>query len=235
MRLKINNKFYIPIIVSLFIQIYFMKDLISEIYEIPFVSVMPGKEVNSQNIFNLWIGLCYIPIPFILLTFSNDVKELLNGYGKLLVIRNYSKRLLMVRTICKAVLQIGIVVLFTWIVQNVFLTNTGRYSLKVQALSIILYILVFSSLVVLQYIFELFLSAQTANVIINAYIILSLLLWRPIMDISPYLNKILFINLGYINRNGGMSAIYKNMLSSFVILLILAVICTEIFSRKDIL
>lgn len=234
LKLKIDYKFFIPVLVSLVIQMYFMNGLIPDIYEMPFITAMPGNEMISQNTYNLCIGLCYIPIPFILFIFSNDIKELLAGYGKILIIRNYSKRLMMIKAIIKAMLQITIIILIMWIFQNIFLTNTHRYSLQSQIYCIILYILTFSSLVVLQYVLELFFSSQISNIIANFYIILSLLLWHPTVEVNAHLSKILFINLAYVNRNGGIDAFYKNMLFILLILLTLIIICIETFSKKDI-
>ena len=60
-----------------------------EVYQLPFASTLFIFDNPTSNL--VQILYAYIPLPFVLFYFSGNAREITTGYGKLWLIRSYSR------------------------------------------------------------------------------------------------------------------------------------------------
>lgn len=60
-----------------------------EVYQLPFASTLFIFDNQTSNL--VQILYAYIPLPFVLFYFSGNAREITTGYGKLWLIRSYSR------------------------------------------------------------------------------------------------------------------------------------------------
>lgn len=182
-----------------------------------------------------------IPLIFILFFTSGSMQDLIQGYGKVLLVRNYSRTKLVVKQLFKNLLTLLIVVLFQCgaiLYFNQFLKSVKNGILE----SLIMYFVILSAIIILQCLLEFYLQSQIVNAVLFAYSFVSYCVVQvvgniPVFGNIPVLKIILFPSLMFGMQNGAVSGenIYYLYLCIGVILnAVLAVLCIRKFKKTDI-
>ena len=175
-------------------------------------------------------------ILFVLFFFNGTFGELKNGYSKLVVIRNYSKVKLMLKTILKNMGILGIIVfvhLLIFLLFNNYLQKINGGMEK----TLILYFLVLNAIVCLQYLLEFFIPENAVVAILSIYSFLSYYLVQISRENSLVMKIILFPSLMYGMQNEaitGNTLFYTYLSAAIVINIILSVIVIVKFKKTDI-
>ena len=152
-------------IISLFIQIMYFNN--SDVFYQYGFAIGIDSSVKQLDIA---INLIYVllPITFIIFLLSGSVERLKSGYGKLLIIRNYSKTKLYLKNFIKNNIIILIIVFFQTVlyssVHTMFKSSNGNIFK-----SIVIYYVVLSLIITIQCILELITMPHIANIIIFIY------------------------------------------------------------------
>lgn len=162
-----KNKLFIAVFfaVSVFFQIYHFR--FSDIfYEYGFAV---GIDKNVKQ-FDLAISLIYVLMPLIFIIFfsSGEIYNMLDGYEKILVIRNYSKRRLFFKKCLNKFVVIAFAVLFQIVAYSFF----NNYFAKINATavkSVLLYLFTLYLIIIIQGIMEMYVTPYVAAIILIIY------------------------------------------------------------------
>lgn len=141
-----------------------------------------------------------LPIFFILFFTSGSVQNLINGYGKLLIIRNYSKTVLIlkqslnncIKLICIIFFQL---LLFLLINKNLLSVENGMIK------SLLMYFFTLNALILIQSLLEIYIPAHIVNIVIFIYCFFSYFLVQTVLH-TPVAKIILFPCLMFGMQNG---------------------------------
>lgn len=177
---------------------------------------------KSVKQLDIGINLIYVllPIVFIVFLLSGSVEKMISGYGKLLIIRNYSKTRLFVKNCIKNNLIVLIVVLFQTF-SYAIVKKTFKSSESNVFNSILMYFLFLSAIMAIQCFLEFFTLPHIANIIIFIYCFVS----SFIVQISPdnvLVKLLLFPCLLFGMQNG---AAYGNNVFYFYLVFSVLVNC----------
>lgn len=228
-------------ICSILIQWYFM--YVSDDFEmaLPFSSGLLSADTTGGNMTQVMFVI--IPVPFLLWLFSGRIETLTKGYGKMLIIRNYNRKKILLKEVGKMTLTVILLQCFSWTVFQAFANVDWKpLTMAQQAKSMTLYILVLVGTVLLQYCLEFLMNQIYANTITLVYYIISLFCYGAVQDTGTQaiLRGMFFPNLGFAMRNGAIETGTDNLFFSSVVEILL--ICTlfvfislKIVSKKDIM
>ena len=177
---------------------------------------------KSVKQLDIGINLIYVllPIVFIVFLLSGSVEKMISGYGKLLIIRNYSKTRLFAKNCIKNNLIVLIVVLFQTF-SYAIVKKTFKSSESNVFNSILMYFLFLSAIMAIQCFLEFFTLPHIANIIIFIYCFVSCF----IVQISPdnvLVKLLLFPCLLFGMQNG---AAYGNNVFYFYLVFSVLVNC----------
>lgn len=148
----------------------------------------------------------YLPIPFLLFIAEDVVEELVKGYSLMVIVRNYSRKLLFVKMIAKVIVIIALSVIFITLVSTLFGKNNISFDIKEKGNAVTFYGLVLLNIAAIDILLALILhKKQASNIFINAFFVLSLLL--PIKNGNSLLNCIFFPRLAFPRVNGVMGGV----------------------------
>ncbi|MFQ7310806.1 DUF2705 family protein [Sellimonas sp.] len=211
-----------------------------ELYQFPFASSLRIFDGQTSNI--LMILYVLIPIPYVLFEFSGKVKGLLEGYGKLFVIRSYKREWLYLKTIGKCALELIVIIgvqtlMFLWGRQKWEEISALQAGLVLAAYWLGLFLLV-----MLQMCLEFFMDSNYANLIINIFFVLSLFIGTGTMRSERLygIGILFFPNLFFGTRNGAIQqgdidVNYEFALTYLVMAsVIVCVFSIQKFRKKDI-
>ncbi|MBF2356250.1 DUF2705 family protein [Listeria welshimeri] len=225
-----NKKLIILVFVCLFLQaILFMT------FDFPFkmLPILDGFPVGlATPVVTRLLIYWYLPIIAFSFYISGNIKDLLSNYGFLQISRNYKKEYwlmkqflnLFIKIILFICLQLALISLIT----TYYIHWTTQFFYLTLGYSIMLFT-VFS----LQYLLELFLDAQKALLIINSYVVISILaadlIYQNTTATWPY--YLLLPNYGMGFRSGFISSAdtYTLLTSKPTSLIILLVVLLSIF------
>ena len=200
---------------SLFIQIMYFGD--SDVFYRYGFAIGIDSSIRQPDI---GIDLIYVllPIMFTVFLLSGSVERMRNGYGKLLIIRNYSKTKMYLKNSVKCNVILLSLVFLQIVLYSAFgcmFTPCGGSVLK----SVIMYFAVLSLVITLQGVLELFTMPHIANIIVFIYCYVSYFA----VQITPpnvFVKILLFPCLMFGMQNGAVSGehIYFIFLGSAVIL-----------------
>ncbi|WP_430980841.1 DUF2705 family protein [Terribacillus saccharophilus] len=161
-----------------------------------FLLGIPGE--TEYTLFIFWYFV-FVSISFY---FSGEVSELLSGYGKYVIIRNYHKGKWISRRYLLALLRLTIfpliLMLVAFIVSVLSSEEMENYYLTTEIIiSFVIYCLVYCNLIFLQLYLEMFITPQIALLIVNIYVIVSVLLGGLIIKFEKgmFLMPILIPNI----------------------------------------
>lgn len=223
----------VTLIVAIILQIFtFCRDTHNS-YEFGFAIGISAEYKTGNIIFTLINYM--IPLIFILFFTSGSMQNLIQGYGKVLLVRNYSRTKLIVKQLFKNLLTLLIIVLFQCaaiLYFNQFLKSVKSGILK----SLIMYFVILSAIIMLQCLLELYIPSHTVNAVLFIYSLVSYWIVQVTGNISV-LKIILFPSLMFGMQNGALSGenIYYLFLCIGIILnTVLAVLCIRKFKKTDI-
>lgn len=167
----------------------------------------------------------------------------MEGYGKLLIIRAYNRMRLCLITILRMSAILFGIVLFQVIV---FCIGDGEWvhlTIKESIIILCSYYLGLLGIILLQFLLELLVSCELANIITNVFVVVSLFVGFHLIpyDNSGIVSIALFPNLAFASRNGIINSQYivtifdMPTVPLFVIIVILLIGSVVVFRKKDIL
>ncbi|MBC2119995.1 DUF2705 family protein [Listeria marthii] len=168
-----NNKLIILVVICLFLQA-----ILFTAFDFPFKTLpnLSGFPVGlATPVVTRLLLYWYLPIIAFSFYISGNIKDLLSNYGFLQISRNYKKEYWLMKQFLKLFIRI---VLFTCL-QHALISIITPYSLHFTASFFYLllgYSIMLFTIFSLQYLLELFLDAQKALLIINGYVIISVLI-----------------------------------------------------------
>lgn len=169
--MKNNLLIFFPII-SIIIQriIYYFED---SQFLFPFLCGVPITQ--NTMVHNLHLLKWYLPIFFIINYFCGRLEEMLSGYGKLLIVRKYSKNKLLLKKILNLKIELFLFVLFQISVFFIFPTGFKAMFIGKAIVMLIMYFIFLEVIILVQFYCEFFIKPQVANIFINIFIILSII------------------------------------------------------------
>lgn len=202
-------------------------------YENGFAIGISNQSKNYDVAFNL--VLIFLPIVFILFFFSGTIQEITQGYGKLLIIRSYSKTKLILKRLFR---NSGLLLLMVLLQCAVFLfVNSSLIRVeKGMFQSLIMYFIILHSIIMLQSFLELYITPQNTSIILLIYSFASYYIVQ-VTEENVLIKILLFPCLMFGMQNGAVSGenIYYVYLCIGVILnVILVLLCVHKFKKIDI-
>ena len=176
-----------------------------------------------------------ITICFILFFTSGTIENLTHGYGKLLIVRDYSKTLLILKRFLKNCLTIVCIVIFQLLIflfVNNYLTPVENGMLK----AVLMYFLILNALVLMQCFLEMYIPAYIVNIVIFIYCSVSYYLVQMFFH-STAAKLIMFPSLLFGMQNGAVgadSSYYLYLAAAIIINLLLVILCIRKFKKIDI-
>lgn len=225
------------IVVTFFLQVYVFYDYPLTYYQNGFAIGLNKDSAGGDIIYVL------IPAFFILFFTSGSVYEMTHGYGKLFVIRNYSKTKLMLRKILKITIAVLLIVCVQYLVFCCFNHLLTPVSGGVTE-SLLMYFVILLALVLLQHLLEFYLPIQIVNLSLFIYSYFSYYVIRndafsssnPISE-SIWVKLLLWPSLLFGVNNGAVDGdpVYGVFLTAGICLnLLLVVLCIRKFKKTDI-
>ena len=200
-----------------------------EVYQLPFASTLFIFDNPTSNL--VQILYAYIPLPFVLFYFSGNAREITTGYGKLWLIRSYSRERLYLKNAILSAAKLACIVIGQTII---FLICDGTWnnlsSIKLIQV-IVTYFVGVWALVQLQFLLELFMDASISNIFVNVFLVVSLIIGNSVL-INSELSRIgvmLFPNMLFGTRSGIIyqKNIYVRYETSIIYVIILLVVLKE--------
>ena len=172
-----------------------------EVYQLPFASTLFIFDNPTSNL--VQILYAYIPLPFVLFYFSGNAREITTGYGKLWLIRSYSRERLYLKNAILSAAKLACIVIGQTII---FLICDGTWnnlsSIKLIQV-IVTYFVGVWALVQLQFLLELFMDASISNIFVNIFCVVSLIIGNNVLinrDLSR-IGVMLFPNMLFGTRS----------------------------------
>lgn len=223
----------ITMLIAIFLQIIAFCNSPHSYYEFGFAIGVKSEYKELDVVMNLIYIM--LPIAFILFFTSGSVQNLTQGYGKLLLIRNYSKTKLIIKQLFKNMLIILLIVLFQCVASlyfNKFLLSLESGITK----ALIIYFVIILAIIMLQSLLELYTSSQNVNIIIIIYCFVSYYIVQ-VTENNSILKIFLFPSLMFGMQNGAVSGgniYYRYLCIGVVLNVILMLLCVRKFKRTDI-
>lgn len=194
---------------------------------------------KTYQTFDVALTLIYVLIPvlFIMFYMGGSFLDLTQGYGKLLIIRNYSKSLLILKNMLKIA---ATAVVFTAYQMLVWLIiNRNGISVNGTAKAVVMYCITLLAVILLECLLELYIEPQIVNIFLFVYSFVSYFIVQVLPEeILPKAAKILlFPSLMFGMQNGaadGGSEYYMYLAAVVIIILILALLSIRKFKKTDI-
>lgn len=226
--------------IMVFAQFFWLRENLNFDRELPFLSCLFVADTVQGNM--LLTMYSYLPFPFFLLLFSGEMRQLIAGYGSLMVIRGRNKTSLLMTLMGKTCLQIAGVVLVMGMLYSIgkseHWAEIGR-SQQIQGLFMYAFTLIV--MVQMQMLLELYMDEQYAYGMTMITGIVSIFASGTIGTRFAMVNLFLFPNLAFARKNGVLNEAHYNLsfetacLALIGIYLVLAFMTMQGFKRKDML
>lgn len=233
--MKKNKKILLPILLAVFyMQLYIFCRWSHVFYENGFAIGLLNTE-KGAGAGNLLMYLL-IPLLFILFSTSGSVYEITHGYGKLLIIRNYSKTKLMLRKILKTIITVLLIVCVQCLV---FWPFNGQLSPVSDGMaeSLLMYFVILLALIMLQHLLEFYFSTQIVNLSLFIYCFISVYAVQTSVQEGVWFKMLFWPSLLFGMQNGAVDGepVYGIFLAAGICLnLLLMVLCIRKFKKTDI-
>lgn len=231
----LKNKFVllITLVLSCVLQIVSFCRVPSTYFENGFMIGLDKEDIGfgvAANMLPLLITIC-----FILFFTSGTIENLTHGYGKVLIVRDYSKTLLILKRCLRNCLTIVCIVIFQlliFLLINNYLMPVESGMLK----SVLMYFLILNALVLMQCFLEMYIPAYIVNILIFIYCSVSYYLVQMFFH-STVAKLIMFPSLLFGMQNEAVSAgssYFLYLAAAIIINLLLVIICIRKFKKIDI-
>lgn len=224
---------------AILLQCFCMRNGSAFDYELPFFSGLLAADSMSGNLLLTLYSI--IPMPFLLMFFAGDMDDVTRGYGKLLLIRSYGKGRLMAHLTGRLLLYVTAVSLvMTAAFTLIRIDRWKSLSLEQTVRGLIMYTLTMTAMVLLQYLLELYVEAQYANISVIIGSVITLLISGTLGAEYEKINLLLFPNLAFAQKNGiiteGGTWNFHMIALGWILFvnIILGALCLKILKKKDI-
>lgn len=177
----------------------------------------------------------YMPILFCLLYFSGRYKDKLEGYGRLLIIRCYSKNKLVLKEVKNIFKDVILVFILQTMVGVVFSANIDLTNLYLFISLSAGYIITMVLFVCLQFFLEFYIQQSVTNLIVVVYGLIALFV--QLMAKSSIINYIFFPANMFGELNGAINNNFKFftiLIFELIIICIIVKVISLCFKKKDI-
>lgn len=170
-----NKALFLLVIIIMIIQALLINDFETLYSSLPFLDGVPIT--SSYALENKFLVYWILPIVAMSFYFTGYCRDALVTYGKIIIIRNYGRT----RWLNKRYLSMLIVSFIFVVIQALifkFLLTDSNINLEVIEITklLFIYFLTISTLISLQLTMELFISPQASQLIVNAYVVISIIL-----------------------------------------------------------
>lgn len=213
--------FFLFVLVTILMQTIFINKFNLLYSGYPFldgVPATPSESLNYRYLLN-W----YLPIISMSFFFTGYLKDTIYTYGPSFFIRSYSKPKWVMKRLCYLAVILGFFVLFQWMLSIVTIQEWTFPAFALLAYFLTLYLL-FS----MQLLLELYLKSEIAQLVINIYIVFSILVSSHLdSSLLGEGNNYFFVPLYGMGFRNGLSDIIQfqthdiHLFSGFVILIVL--------------
>ena len=229
----------VTLILSCIIQLICFNQAQSTYYENGFMIgiLNEPKPFNAIVIMFVLQGMLplLLPVFFILFFTSESVENLTHGYGKILIVRNYSKTILILKNCLKNCIKLICIIafqllIFLFINKNMLPVESGMLK------SLLMYFLTLNALILIQGFLEIYIPAHIVNIIIFIYCFISYFLVNVISN-TFVANIILFPSLMFGMQNGAATAentYYLYLSAVIAINLLFLILFIKKFKKVDI-
>ncbi|MFE8065315.1 DUF2705 family protein [Priestia megaterium] len=177
-----SKRIFICVIFIIIIQSILLSNI--DVVEFP-VTFLDGIPITSSfALENRFLLLWYLPVIAISFYFSGYMSDMLRTYGKVVIVRNYSKSMWVIKQYLS---MIKILLVFVLCQIGAFYFSTlgnSIFSSDEIIKLIIVYFFTLNTLFCIQTFLELYISPQVSQLIINLYIIFSILITKALYFIS---------------------------------------------------
>jgi len=215
----------------------------SDLYDtaLPFAAGLQAADTGGGNVTQILYAV--IPVPFLLWLFSGRADAIALGYGKVYIIRSYSREKLLLKEAGKIALSTGIIQCFTWALFQGFSRQSWEpLDLQVQARVMLLYTLALIAALLLQFCLELIISQVYAQIATLVFFAGSLFAYSAAGEkgLPLAVRFALFPNLGFAMRNGALEGedgtVFCCCLAALLFICALLIyISLKILRKKDIM
>lgn len=215
----------------------------SDLFEtgLPFSTGLLGADTGGGNATQVLYAI--IPVPFLLWLFSGRAEEIVSGYGKVYIIRNYSREKLLFKEICVMLLYTGLIQGFTWMVFQGFSHDSWEsLTFQVQIKVVMMYLLALMTALLLQFCLELLIGRVYGQIVTLVYFAWSLFIYgmKGEDGVTLAVRLALFPNLGFAMRSGAMDSensrlFFYSLTGLLLICISLIYISLKILNKKDIM
>lgn len=185
-----------------------------------------------------YFEVLYLVIPYIFISLfcSGRYREYMNGYGRLLIVRNASKKKIMIKQLFWLLNMVMINVLYLTIV-NCFISEDNIKIEKIYVIrGIIMYALGSVFLVYMQYFFEIFMEEQIANAVVIVYYVFANIVGYFIENNMAI--KVIFVPvlMSGVNNDSLLENGFYNIYVVYLVVLLTieSLLIVNIASKKDV-
>ena len=203
-----------------------------EVYQLPFASTLFIFDNQTSNL--VQILYAYIPLPFVLFYFSGNAREITTGYGKLWLIRSYSRERLYLKNAILSAAKLACIVIGQTII---FLICDGTWndlsSIKLIQV-IVTYFVGVWTLIQLQFLLELFMDASISNIFVNVFLAVSLIIGNSRIGVMLFPNMLFGTRSGIIYQKNIYVRYETSIIYVIILLVVLNIISIIKYKKTDI-
>lgn len=232
-----NRALFILVVIIMIIQAVFLNHFDTLYSSFPFLDGVPIT--SSYALENKFLVYWYLPIVAMSFYFTGYCNDVLKTYGKVIIIRNYGRTRWLYHRFGSMMIVTFIFVVIQVLIFRFLLTDSTINLEVIEVIKLLaMYFLTLSTLFALQLAMELFISPQVSQLIVNAYIVVSILITKQIYLIGGgFIYYLLLPNYAMGFRNGLTSIpefqtpIISYPISITVLIIIIALIVGFSISR----
>jgi hypothetical protein len=195
-----NKKFFIFVLLTIIIQAIVISkfNLIST--EFPFLDGVPLT--SSQALEYRYLLNWYLPIISISFYFSGYLSNLVKTQGAVFFVRAYSKPKWIIKQYVSIIMVLLLFIIFQTVIFSFMRLGNSVFSIENFIKSFSIYFLTLLTLFSIQQLLELYIKPEIAHLIVNVYIVLSILITTDQQNVSSFSNYFLLPNYGMGFKNG---------------------------------
>ena len=180
----INKRLFLFVILTIIVQVITINNFNAIYTSFPFLDGVPIT--SSYALENQYFIYWYLPIVGMSFYFSGYLSDELQTYGKILFTRNYSRKKWVIKRYLSLIIVLSLFIIVQLISFNFLLEDTSFIILSQEKIIILLvmYFLTLLTLFSIQLLLELYMTPQLSQLVINAYIVVSVLITKQLFTIG---------------------------------------------------
>lgn len=195
-----NKRLFVLVLLSIIVQIIFLKLSNLEISQFPFLDGVPLT--SSRILTYQYLLYWYFPVIVMSFYFSGNLRESIRSKGIPYITRRYSKSIFMIKQFLSMFFTLLFFIAFQFFIFKLFKINTYDLSINTYMYMMIIYV---GSLVVIfsiQMYMELLFKSEIAQLIVSIYVLAPTLLSAEFQKAAMLLNYFFLSNYAMGLRNG---------------------------------